>query len=214
MKQRNKKIIAIAILALIILAGIVVVNILGFNKQLEFKQGQSIDVYVRKEIDEKKIKEIANEVLGKENLVQLVEIYKDMVTIRAEQITEEQKNNIVNKIKENYEFEQTAEETIINTVPATRILDMYKHYVIPMIISGVLILAYMLIRYNKEGIIKVLLRTILIPIIAELVLLSLIAITRIPLGVYTPILVIIVYLASIVFVTKNNEEYAKRIAIW
>lgn len=206
MKQRNKKIIAIAILALIILAGIVVVNILGFNKQLEFKQGQSIDVYVRKEIDEKKIKEIANEVLGKENMVQLVEIYKDMVTIRAEQITEEQKNNIVNKIKENYEFEQTAEETIINTVPATRILDMYKHYVIPMIISGVLILAYMLIRYNKEGVIKVLLRTILIPIIAELVLLSLIAITRIPLGVYTPILVIIVYLASIVFVTKKNEE--------
>lgn len=206
MKQRNKKIIAIAILALIILAGIVVVNILGFNKQLEFKQGQSIDVYVRKEIDEKKIKEIANEVLGKENMVQLVEIYKDMVTIRAEQITEEQKNNIVNKIKENYEFEQTAEETIINTVPATRILDMYKHYVVPMLISGVIILAYMLIRYNKEGVIKVLLRTILIPIIAELVLLSLIAITRIPLGVYTPILVIIVYLASIVFVTKKNEE--------
>ena len=206
MKQRNKKIIAIAILALIILAGIVVVNILGFNKQLEFKQGQSIDVYVRKEIDEKKIKEIANEVLGKENLIQLVEIYKDMVTIRAEQITEEQKNNIVNKIKENYEFEQTAEETVINTVPATRILDMYKHYVVPMLISGVIILAYMLIRYNKKGVIKVLLRTILIPIIAELVLLSLIAITRIPLGVYTPILVIIVYLASIVFVTKKNEE--------
>ena len=206
MKQRNKKIIAIAILALIILAGIVVVNILGFTKQLEFKQGQSIDVYVRKEIDEKKIKEIANEVLGKENMVQLVEIYKDMVTIRAEQITEEQKNNIVNKIKENYEFEQTAEETVINTVPATRILDMYKHYVVPMLISGVIILAYMLIRYNKKGVIKVLLRTILIPIIAELVLLSLIAITRIPLGVYTPILVIIVYLASIVFVTKKNEE--------
>lgn len=206
MKQRNKKIIAIAILALIILAGIVVVNILGFNKQLEFKQGQSIDVYVKKEIDEKKIKEIANEVLGKENMVQLVEIYKDMVTIRAEQITEEQKNNIVNKVKENYEFEQTAEETVINTVPATRILDMYKHYVVPMLISGVIILAYMLIRYNKKGVIKVLLRTILIPIIAELVLLSLIAITRIPLGVYTPILVIIVYLASIVFVTKKNEE--------
>ena len=206
MKQRNKKIIAIAILALIILAGIVVVNILGFNKQLEFKQGQSIDVYVRKEIDEKKIKEIANEVLGKENMVQLVEIYKDMVTIRAEQITEEQKNNIVNKIKENYEFEQTAEETVINTVPATRILDMYKHYVIPMLISGVIILAYMLIKKNKKGVIKVLLRTILIPIIAELVLLSLIAITRVPLGVYTPILVIIVYLASIVFVTKKNEE--------
>lgn len=33
-----------------------------------------------------------------------------MVTIRAKSISDEQKDSIVNKIKENYEFEQTAEK--------------------------------------------------------------------------------------------------------
>ena len=36
-----------------------------------------------------------------------------MVTIKTRTITEEQRNTIVNKIKESYEFEQTAEKTDI-----------------------------------------------------------------------------------------------------
>ena len=37
MKQKNIKIIISAIIALIILAGIVVVNIWGFNKELQYE---------------------------------------------------------------------------------------------------------------------------------------------------------------------------------
>ena len=72
MKQRNKKIIAIAIIALVILIGIVVVNIWGFNKELKYKQSQSIDIYVEQEVDNAKMKEIANEVLGEKNIIQTV----------------------------------------------------------------------------------------------------------------------------------------------
>ena len=194
MKQKNIKIISIAIVALVILIGIVVVGIWGFNKELRFEQSQSIDVYVEQSVDESKIKEIVHESLGgASNMVQTVEIYKDMVTIRAEEITEEQKDNIVNKIKENYEFEQTAE-------------DMYKKYVIPFIISGVLVLVYMVVRYYKKGILKVLARTIAIPVFGELFLLSVIAIARIPVGRFTPILVIGMYIASILIVIKENEK--------
>ena len=191
MKQKNIKIISIALVALVILIGIIVVGICGFNKELRFEQSQSIDVYVEQSVDESKIKEIIHESLGgSSNMVQTVEIYKDMVTIRAEEITEEQKDNIVNKIKENYEFEQTAEDTTINTVPATKIIDMYKKYVVPFIISGALVLVYMVIRYYKKGILKVLARTVAIPVFGELFLLSVIAIARIPVGRFTPILVI------------------------
>lgn len=131
MKQKNIKIIFIALVALVILIGIVVVGIWGYNKEHKFEKSQSIDIYVEQKVDESKIKNIVHEALGNANYtVQTVEIYKDMVTIRSEQITEEQKNNIVNKIKENYEFKQTAEETTINTVPATRIIDMYKGYIL------------------------------------------------------------------------------------
>lgn len=207
MKQKNIKIIFIALVALVILIGIVVVGIWGYNKELKFEKSQSIDIYVEQKVDESKIKNIVHEALGNANYtVQTVEIYKDMVTIRSEQITEEQKNNIVNKIKENYEFKQTAEETTINTVPATRIIDMYKGYILPFTISGILVLVYMVIRYYKKGILKVLARTVAIPVFGELFLLSVIAIARIPVGRFTPILVIGMYIAAILIVIKENEK--------
>ena len=206
MKQKNIKIIISAIIALIILAGIVVVNIWGFNKELQYEKGQSIEVYLEQKTDIAKIKEIVNNELGTKNKVQTVEIYEDMVIIRAQSISEEQKNNIVNKIKENYQFEQTAEKTNIKTEPETRIRDMYKKYVIPFIISGGLIVVYMGIRYYKKDIVKVIITTIAIPVVAELVLLSVIAITRIPVGRFTPVLVILTYIASIMYVINKIEK--------
>lgn len=207
MKQRNIKIIVIAIEALVILAGIVIINIMGFNKELRFSQGERIDVYIENEADKAKVKSIVNEVLGNQNnMVQTVEIYQDMVTIRAKEITDDQKNDIVNKLKENYEFEQTAEDTTIKTVPATKIVDMYKKYIVPFVVSGVLVLIYMAIRYYKKGIWKVLARTICMPVLAELFLLAVIAITRIPLGRFTPVLVIGMYIASVMGVVVENEK--------
>lgn len=206
MKQNSKKIISIAIIALIIIAGIVVVYAWGFNKELRFEQGQRIDIYVEQKVDQEKIKGIAEEVLGMHNMVQTVEIYEEMVTIKAKSINSTQKDSIVNKIKENYEFEQTAETTDINTVPATRFRDMYKQYVVPFVISIVLVSVYMIIRYYKKGVLKVLAKTVLIPTIAELILLSWIAIVRIPVGRFTPVLVLLLYVASIWFTMKEIEK--------
>lgn len=206
MKQRNKIIITSAIIALIILVGIVVVNICGFNKELKFVQGQRIDIYVEQQVDKDKIKPIVEEVLGMHNMVQTVEIYEDMVTIRAKTISEEQRNTIVNKVKEIYQFEQTAEKTDINTVPETRIRDMYKQYVLPFAISGVLVVVYMLIRYYKKGILKVLLNAVFVPVVAELLLLSWMAIVRLPIGRFTPALVILVYVASVWYAMKRIEK--------
>ena len=180
---------------------------MGFNKELRFSQSERIDVYIENEADKAKVKSIVNEVLGDQNnMVQTVEIYQDMVTIRAKEITEDQKNDIVSKLKENYEFKQTAEETTIKTVPATRIVDMYKKYIVPFVVSGALVLIYMAIRYYKKGIWKVLARTICMPVLAELFLLAVIAIVRIPLGRFTPVLVIAMYIASITGVVIENEK--------
>ena len=206
MEQKSKKIISIAIIALIIIAGIVVVSLWGFNKELKYAQSQRIDILVEQKVDEAKIKSIADEVLGMHNIVQTVEIYEEMVTIRAASISEEQRNTIVNKIKENYEFDQTAETTDINTVPATRFRDMYKQYLAPFIISIVLVAIYMVIRYYKKGILKVLLKALLIPAVAELLLLSWMAIVRIQIGRYTPVFVVLVYVASIWYTMKEIEK--------
>ena len=204
--EKNKTICIIAIITLIIIAGIIVTIVMGFNKELKYSQSQSIDVYVEQEVNRNKIKNIANEVLGRNNMVETVEIYEDMVTIRTKSISEEQKNDLVNKIKENYEFKQTAEDTKVKDIPATKLVDMYKKYILPFSISGILVLIYMLVRYYKKGILKVLARTILIPSILELVLLSIIAITRIPVGRLTPALVITTYILAILYIVRKNEE--------
>lgn len=204
--EKNKKICAGVIIALVIIVGIIITFVFGFNKELKYKQTQSVEIYIEQQVDVDKIRGIANEILGRKNMVQTIEIYEDMVTIKAENISEEQKNDLVNKIKENYEFKQTAEETTINVVTTTRIRDMYKKYVLPIIISAIVITIYMIIRYHKLGIIKVLTQTILVPIIAELLLLSIIAITRLPLGRFIPILIIMVYIISILYLVRNNEK--------
>lgn len=204
MKKRD--IIILAIMMIIIVIGIILACTIGFNKQLRYSDSQKIDIYVGEEVDLNKIKEIANEVIGNNNMVQIIEIYGDMVTIRAKSISEEQKNTIVNKIKESYEFEQTAENTNIENVPATRIRDILKKYVLPLSVSGLIILIYMLIRYHKKGLLPVMLNTILIPIIIELVLLSVLVITRIPIGIYTPSLILIVFACAITYVVSKMEK--------
>lgn len=207
MKQNIKKIIIGAIIALIIIAGILAVKVWGFNKELAFAQSQKIDIYVEQKVeDPTKIKEIANEVLGMHNIVQTIEIYEDTVLIRSKEISEEQKNTIVSKVKEIYEFEQTAEQTQIKTIPTTRIRDMYKQYIVPFAISIAIVSVYMVIRYYKKGFWKVLARTIFIPVIAELILLSWIAIVRIPVGRFTPVLVILMYIVSMLYVIRENEK--------
>ena len=176
MKKKNIKIIAIAIMSLVILAGIVVVGIFGFNKELRYGQGQVINVYVEQMVDVTNIKKLVNECLaGKTNMVQTV-------------------------------FSQTAEDTTIENVAATKYIDIYKKYIVPFVVSGVIVLAYIVIRYHKKGILKVLGRTIIIPVFGELFLLSIIAITRIPVGRYTPVLVIAMYIASIMMVIRENEK--------
>ena len=88
---------------------------------------------------------------------------------------------------------------------------MYKKYVIPFAISGILVLAYMIIRYYKKGILQVLVRTVCIPVFAEAVLLSIIAITRLPVGRFTPVFVLLVYIISIFFVIRQNEKSEDKI---
>lgn len=206
MKPKNKIIITSIIISLIIIAGIATIILWGFNKELKYQEGQKIDIYIEKQVDAKKIKEIADEVLGMHNIVKIVEVYQDMVTIKATNISEDDKNDIVNKVKEIYEFNQTAEATTIDTVPATKIIDMYKQYILPFVISIILVSIYMGIRYYKNGILKVLSKSIFIPLIAELILLSWIAIARIPVGRFTPMLVILIYVISVIYVTRKNEK--------
>lgn len=204
--EKNKKILIITILALIVLAGVLMTIFLGFNKEAKFEQAKRIDIYVEQKVDLENVKEKVKEVLGNDSIVQVVEVYEDMVTIRAKDITEDQKNEIINKVKEIYEFEQTAEDTEINVIPATRFRDIFKPYIIPFIIISVLLIIYFIIRYYKLGILKVFGKTLLTILLGQILLFSILAITRIPVGMYTPVLILIVYILAISMIDKHFRK--------
>lgn len=215
MKQLTikKKILYIAI-ALIIIAGIAMVALKGYNVELKYRHHQKIEINIGEEVKLEEIKKIADEVFGKNKAsVQIIEVYKDIVQITSENITEEQKNKVVQKVNELYPQEAEegkeavalikSENVKIITNTNARLRDVLEPYIIPMIIITILVLVYLAVRYRKLGILKSLIGPAAIIVVSQAILLSVFAIVRFPMGRLTMPIVLIVYIISIVFVTEK-----------
>lgn len=218
-KLSKKTKIILTIIAIIILIGIAITCTIGLNFDLRYRDSKRMELYLEQDFNISDIKQMTDEVMpSKKVIIQKVEVYEDTVSITAEDITDEEKQNLIDKVNEKYGTTLAAESTEIETIPNTRGRDIVKPYVVPFGIATLIILVYMAIRYRKLGVIKTLLKTIVIAIVAEMVLLSIMAITRIPIGLITIPLVITVYLLTLIGLTtyfekeltnKNNKETSK-----
>ncbi|MBR3163539.1 MAG: hypothetical protein IKF17_05530 [Clostridia bacterium] len=208
MKQvSSKSKIIVAILILIIVIGAAVIGIKGFNFDIRNQTTQEIELYIGKKFEIEDIRPITNEVFGKQPVtIQKVEVYEDQVAITTKEITDEQKSNIVNKINEKYETELKAENISINTLPHTKFRDIIKPYILPLVISTVIILIYIGIRFYKIGLVKSMLKTGGSILLTEIILFALMAIIRFPIGRYTLPLVLFVYLVTLLIQTINLEK--------
>ena len=208
--MKNKTKIIAVIIAIIIIAGIIVTLTVGLNFDLRYQEAKKVELYIAQEFEISDIKTITDEVLPNQKvIIQKVEVYEDSVSIISKDITDEQKTQLVEKINEKYGTELSADSIETVTIPHTRGRDIIKPYILPLIISTVIILVYMAIRYHKLGVIKVLLKTIFATVVVELILLSLIAICRIPVGRLTIPMVLTVYLLTLVGITTRFEKQLK-----
>lgn len=210
-KIKEKSKLLIGIVAIVIIAGIVVVMTMGFNFELKYQESQSIEIYSNKEFKLEEIKKIVKEVIQSDVMVQEVELYGDTVLITSKEITEEQKEQIINEVNQTYETELKAEDITIENNPHIKGFDIIKLYIIPFILATAIILVYVGIRYRKIGTYKVIALTTIILVGMLAILGSLIAITRIPVGKYTMPIVIAVYLLTLVGITTYLENKLKEI---
>ena len=156
-----KKIIY-AILACIIIAGIVVLATIGLNVDLIYSKNVQIDIYMGKVINEEDVQAIVDEVFPEErNIVQEIELFEDMISITIPDTrTEEELNAKVEelntKINEKYEIENSIDDIQITHNPKIRLSSVIMPYLIVLGISIVLVLVYVALRYKKLGIIKTL----------------------------------------------------------
>lgn len=208
---KNTKII-ILILAIVIIAGIAVIATMGFNFNLNMQSNNRVELYIEKDFEISDIKNITNEVFENEQVViQKVEVFEDTVAITAKEINEEQVTKLVEKVNEKYELKLNADSIEIEEIPNMKLTDLLMPYVYGFCLASILIIVYMMLRYKKIGISKVLIKTILTIVIPQAVLFSVIAITRIPVGRLTIPMVIVIYLTSLFIYTCNEEKQLAKI---
>lgn len=187
MKLSGTKKILLLGLILIIIAGMVVVALKGFNVSLINEQHESIDLIIGKEINIYDINEICKNVFkDKKFVIRKVELFDDAVNINVESITDEEKQSLVEKVNEKYGTTFTTETIKVMTNSNIRIRDLVKPYITPILISTVCIIAYMIIRFRNTKVITLLGKIFVIILLTEAFVASIISIVRIPV---TPVLI-------------------------
>lgn len=210
-KIKNPKVIYL-ISVLIIIVGIIVTCIWKTNFSLEYSEHTRIDVYIGKEFNVEDIKQIAKDVFkDKEIKYQNIETFNDSIAINVKELNDEELTVLKDKVKEKYEIEEIDSNVTTMTIPHYRIRDIIKPYIVPMIITTLVILAYIGIRYFNLGIVKTVCTLLLRLIVSEAILASIIQTIRIPVGVYTiPVAILVYILVTIVTVVGYENEATRK----
>ncbi len=212
MKQKGAKII-IALIAIILIAGTIMICTKGLVFGLNYEDSKKVEINLGKQFEEKDIKEITNDVFGKQPvLIQAIEVYKDAVSITTTEITDDQKANLIAKLNEKYGTDISTDDITIEANAHIRGRDIVKPYIVSFAIATVIVLVYLSIRYYKLNSLKVLAKSIGIMLLAQLILLAIIAIVRIPIGVLTmPVVLLIYVLSTYICTAKFDKDLDKKL---
>jgi len=209
--MKNKNLIIYIIICLIIIAGIAVWQSKGFRTEIQYTPRKQIQLTNYTGINISDVESIASEVLGNTTyIIQPVETFGNAVSIVAKNMTEEQRDKIVEKFNEKYNTKLEKEKVEIYSIPHTRVKDILKRYIIPGLATLCLVIVYFAIRFSKIGYKKVIAKTMLVPIVSELIVFSIISIARIPFSRLAVATGLTVYLISLIALTVMFENQRNR----
>ncbi len=202
--------IAIFGLILLILAGIIVVALKGFNVSLLFGKHEEIQIKLETDVNLDKVQEACRETFGDKKFVaKMLEIFGDSAQINVESITDEEKNTLIQKLNEKFGTEKKVDDLVVRSVSNKRIRDIVKPYVVPMIILYAVVFVYMAIRFRKTRATKLIVDSVLKTALLEAVLISVVAIARIKVDEFlisVLVLIAIVFLCYRVYLGEKDLE--------
>lgn len=205
MSKKNK--ILCVVLVIIFITAIIITGILGLNVGKEYTAGTSITFEIGKQFDNKDVKNLAKEIWKNEEIiVQKVEIYEESVLIKVSEVSEEQLQELANKINEKYELELTTEDLVLVYNSNVKLRDIISPYIIPLIIATGLIVVYYSIRFKG---VREILELLLKLVCTEGIIYSIYALTRLPVNFLTMPIGMIVYMAVIIWTTMRCEKKNK-----
>lgn len=202
------------ILIIVIIVGAIVYKVKGINKELNYSNRQEFEISAASTFDVSKVEEIVKSVISNRPIkVQKVERFENALEISSTEISEEEKENIINKINEEYNENISNENAKITSVTVTRLIDILMPYIVPATIAMVIVVFYFVMLYNKIGITELLTKGILLPILIELSYYALIVITRIPFGKITNSIAVGIFILTIGMLTICFQKQKEKIII-
>ena len=205
--KNNKKIMILGI-SLLILAGIIIIALKGLNVSLMYGKHEAVEIKLDSEVDLIAVEELCKDVFGdKKFVVKGLEVFNDSVQINVESLTDEEKNNLIQKINEKFQTDKSIDDLKVYSVSNKRIRDTLKLYIKPIIISFAMVFVYILIRFRKINSFKIIIGFIEKVVFTEAVLLSIAAIIRLPISdLIINLFIVVAVLELVLCVTKNEKK--------
>ncbi len=197
--------IGLLVSIVLIVIGAIIFATMGFNYDLSYGSAKRIRVPMKEEFSLQDYKSIAKEIYGNAE-VETISVFKEGVSIKVKDTSDEQLDTLVAKVNEKYGYEYKREDIQVTEMPKVEAVSIIKQAIIPIIITLLVVLVYIIVRYKKLGILYTVLNLLVPAIITQLLVLSIYLICRIPVtNVLLPIL-LTVYAGSIIYSTKQCEN--------
>lgn len=204
---KNKKLIyALTVILVIIIAGIVMLFTKGINYGLEYGKNTTVEIYLETDFEYGDIKNVIEETFGSDIKIKQINGLKNDIVVLTKSASEEQLNNLISKVNEKYSTTLKVDDLIVNNNEKITIIDLIKPYILPVCITIIGILIYLLVAYKKIGSIKISLYFLATILITQLIYASLYIVLRLPVNNYTMPISILIYLLSILGIIIKLEK--------
>lgn len=205
----NKKILPIVVILLvIIIIGCIQACTKGLNYGLSYGENVAIEMNITTEFELKEIEKITSEVLGSNEIKNINNIKGDLL-ITAKSASEEQLNNLVNKINEKYELELKTEDLNVTDNAKVNLIDLVFPYIAPVIIATTIITVYFAIKYRKIGIFKTIFYTLGAVMGIQLLLLSIYSLLRLPINELTMPISMLLFILTFMLLIEIFDRVRK-----
>ena len=198
-----KKTIIYVVCALLLIIDVIITATLGLNVSLYYGEGYTISFTEENNIDINEVKQIANEILGKDVVVRKMEFFNDSAKIKVTDTTDEQIQQLCDKINEKYSSEKEISDFKVEHVSNVKIRTIVEPYIAPVGISLLLVLTYFAIRYRGTRQMIELIKYVACIIV---LLYSVHSIARIPINVLTMPCFLTLYGLVLILLTTYFEN--------
>ncbi|MBR3324950.1 MAG: hypothetical protein IKG14_02750 [Clostridia bacterium] len=198
--MKNK--VLFVIIGIIFIIAIIMTLVKGISVDTFYGEGYTISFTEKNTIDLNEIEKIVKEIWGNSFSVQRLEFFNDSAKIKVKDYTDEQITKLKDKLNEQYNSELEETSFKIEHVSNVKIRNVITPYVIPVILSLVIVMLFYAIRFRGA---KKMIELLFCLLVIGGLFYSIIVIARIPFSAVTMPLAMCVYILTVLGHTSISE---------